>query len=319
MSRLWTILLFVAIPLFAGAQQNEENNRKGDEAMSRGDYRNARMWYSENVGSCDLYSIEKLTDIWLINEIMRPSMRSLMNRCHACLTEKANNNDTKAISLLITYYKEGIGIQKDEGQIAYWTEQLELQRIPSDAVSPFYPVTITPTKPEDRMRFFAGYAFSSEAPFGITAGLVHGRYGGYVRLKSNFSFKESDYECFLENGKTQIKNPPSNQTFQVDKNKSNKPNTLLVSAGLVYKVTSWLYTSVGVGYGERTLYTPFKVENYDFTKADNIWCKNIDETHKGAVVELDVMIPYKSFYLSAGCHSLNFEYADVNAGIGFFF
>ena len=114
MKRLWILTLFVALPMCLLAQQKTEYNRKGDEAMKRLDYSDARMWYEEGVVQCDPYSIEQLTSIWLANQRMRPSMHSLMNKCRACLELMANNEDTTAISQLIIYYTEGIGTSKNE-------------------------------------------------------------------------------------------------------------------------------------------------------------------------------------------------------------
>ena len=67
MKRLWILTLFVALPMCLLAQQKTEYNRKGDEAMKRLDYSDARMWYEEGVVQCDPYSIEQLTSIASIN------------------------------------------------------------------------------------------------------------------------------------------------------------------------------------------------------------------------------------------------------------
>lgn len=55
MKRLWILTLFVALPMCLLAQQKTEYNRKGDEAMKRLDYSDARMWYEEGVVQCDPY------------------------------------------------------------------------------------------------------------------------------------------------------------------------------------------------------------------------------------------------------------------------
>lgn len=94
-------MICAVFPLGLLAQQRTEYNRKGDEAMKRLDYSDAKMWYEEGVSQCDAYSIDQLTTIWLSNERMRPSMRSLMNKCLNCLTVKATEDDPDAISKLI--------------------------------------------------------------------------------------------------------------------------------------------------------------------------------------------------------------------------
>ncbi|MDR1357644.1 MAG: hypothetical protein LBJ58_08250 [Tannerellaceae bacterium] len=49
--------------------------------MKRLDYSDARLFYSEGMPYCDVYSISQLTTIWTKNERMRTSMYNLMNRC----------------------------------------------------------------------------------------------------------------------------------------------------------------------------------------------------------------------------------------------
>ena len=125
-------MICAVFPLGLLAQQRTEYNRKGDEAMKRLDYSDAKMWYEEGVSQCDAYSIDQLTTIWLSNERMRPSMRSLMNKCLNCLTVKATEDDPDAISKLIIYYSEGIGTPKSEELATYWKEYQEMLLKPAE-------------------------------------------------------------------------------------------------------------------------------------------------------------------------------------------
>ena len=52
---IWLVWLW--LPLLAWAQ-DKTYNQKGDEAMQRQDYREAKMWYEEGVSQCDAYSIK---------------------------------------------------------------------------------------------------------------------------------------------------------------------------------------------------------------------------------------------------------------------
>lgn len=54
-------MICAVFPLGLLAQQRTEYNRKGDEAMKRLDYSDAKMWYEEGVSQCDAYSIDQLT------------------------------------------------------------------------------------------------------------------------------------------------------------------------------------------------------------------------------------------------------------------
>ena len=81
MKKLWIlILLVIVLPECLTAQQLTEYNRKGDDAMKRQDYSDARMWYEEGVVNCDSYSISQLTAIWMVNKKQRASMRSLIDQ-----------------------------------------------------------------------------------------------------------------------------------------------------------------------------------------------------------------------------------------------
>ena len=156
MKRLSILIYIIAIfPVFLQAQQKTEYNIKGDEAMKRLDYSDARMWYEEGVVQCDSYSIGQLTTIWLSNQQMRSSMRSLMNKCLNCLNVMANENDTTSMSKLITYYLEGIGTPKNEELAQYWQDQLEKSRKPKDLAVISSPENLI--KPKEPMKFFIGY------------------------------------------------------------------------------------------------------------------------------------------------------------------
>lgn len=312
MRGLWIIVFFVVWPIGLIAQQKTEYNRKGDEAMKRLDYSDARMWYEEGVAQCDSYSIGQLTSIWFSNQQMRSSMYSLMNRCRNCLEVMANEQDTTAISRLIVFYTEGIGTSKNESLAQSWKERLEALRKP---VIPQYASDQKPEKPKEPMKFFVGYAYSIEAPYGLTVGGVKSRLGWFVRFKTNMSFDSFDGEC---RGTDEYVGSTGNQAFHFTNRK--KVNMYAGTAGLVVKCTSWLYTSVGLGYGSRELLCEYAmVNNSDYRIEENYWAKNLDYSYSGLAADLDVMIKIGPIFVSGGCNTLNFKYIDLNAGIGVFF
>lgn len=314
MKRLWILILFVAaLPGYLMAQQQTEYNRKGDDAMKRQDYRNATMWYEEGVMQCDAYSIGQLTTIWKLNKKMRPSMRSLMSKCFDCLRDKATiDNDSTAISQLILYYREGIGTVANEERAKSWNNRLEELRKPVE------PITYIPNKekkPREPMKFFVGYAFSLEAPYGLTVGGVGGRLGWYARFRTNMSFDDHSTEC---KGNHEILPNPENESYQFTGEK--KTNCFAGSAGLVVKCTPWLYASVGLGYGKRELLYEYKTwEKNDINKQNTYWAKHIDNSYEGVAADLDFMLKFGRVFVSAGCNTINFKYVDLNAGLGLFF
>lgn len=313
MKRLWFIVYFIVFPICLFAQQRAEYNIKGDEAMKRQDYSDARMWYEEGVVQCDSYSIEQLTTIWLSNQQMRVSMRSLMNKCLNCLNVMANENDTTSMRRLITFYTEGIGTPKNDDLAAYWLEQLEQSRKPETLV-PIPPSV--PSKPKEPMKFFIGYNYSMEAPFGLTIGGIKSRIGWYVRFRTNLKFNDYVGEC--EGNGQLIGSVPGGPFIRFTNKQKN--NNYAGVAGVIFKCTSWLYTSIGFGYGNRELLCEYKsIDAVDHTKETSYWCKHKDYSYNGLAGDLDFMVKLGSVYVSAGCNTINFKYIDLNAGLGLFF
>lgn len=319
MNKLRILILCLISPLGLLAQEAGTYNKKGDDAMKRQDYSDAKMWYEEGVSQCDAYSIGKLTDIWLKKERMRPSMRSLMNKCLNCLNVMATENDTVAVGRLITYYTEGIGTPKSEELASYWRERLQkLRRAAQSLPDGLY-------NPEEgfraQMEFFAGYAFSVESPYGITVGGIGRRFGWYIRFKTNMSFQNHLYECNNDGLLTDFTS--ATESYQADLSKKNKTNSFQATAGMLVKCRPWLYVSMGLGYGQRALLSPFVLhskENYfDENARQELWAKNLDASYTGIAAEADLLFRWRAFFLSAGCNTINFKYIDLNAGVGMFF
>ena len=305
----------MVFPIGVWAQQRAEYNRKGDEAMKRQDYRDAKMWYEEGVSYCDMYSIDKLTEIWIKDESSRSSMRSLMSKCLNCLNVLGTEQDTTAIHQLILYYQKGIGTPVSDELAEYWTEKLEQVRnqmlyVPSDEVVSF-------EEKKERMKFFIGYQYAIEAPYGLTVGGVGKRLGWYVRFKTNMSFDKHIAECNDQNGGELI-DASANEIYYFTGEK--KKNSYSLTAGMVVKCTDWLYTSVGVGYGDRTLLYEYNMVNPVTAETQQTgWAKHIDASYKGVAADWDVMFKLGPIYLSTGCSTVNFKYIDFNAGVGVFF
>ncbi|MDR1980316.1 MAG: hypothetical protein LBQ39_01690 [Tannerellaceae bacterium] len=291
------------------AQQPTEYNRRGDEAMARQDYRDARLFYGEGILQCDIYSITQLTTIWLVNEAMRTSMHNVMNRCLNCLQVKATENDTVAISKLIVYYEEGIGTPKSEELASYWVDRLRVIRQPVEIDRHF--VETQPEQSKRRTTFFAGYSFSPLMPVGITVGGISNRIGWYGRFKTNASFQKSSYRFI--NGRPEV----GEEVYLKPVRK--KRSSFAATAGVVIQCTPWLYTSAGAGYGKYDLLYAYARLNDEEVEVEKIWFKNIDASYKGISAEIDVAVKWGAVYISAGCNTLSFKYVDLNAGVGVFF
>lgn len=311
---VWLVLL--CCPWCLLAQQEASYNQKGDEAMKRQDYREAKMWYEEGVSQCDAYSINQVTTIWLKNTKMRPSMRSLMNKCLNCLNVQATENDTTAMKQLIVYYTEGIGSPVSEELADYWKDRLEKSRQP---VVPFeeYVRRMELESASEPMEFFIGYLYSTEMPYGITFGGVKKRFGWYARFKTNMSFNGHTAECNNGNG-GQLLGNASASTYHFTDNR--KVNAYAATVGFMVKCTSWLYASIGLGYGSRNvLYEYVTTDLNSGQESGSAWAKNVDASNSGVAGDVDLMLRFGPIFVSGGCSTVNFKYVDLNASVGVFF
>ncbi|MDR0844502.1 MAG: hypothetical protein LBN71_04715 [Tannerella sp.] len=311
------ILLFclLFVPLSVAAQQETDYNQKGDEAMKRKDYREARMWYEEGAASCNTYSINQLTYIWVNDESMRVSMRTVMRKCQTCLSDLAvEQKDTTAMKRLVSYYEKGV-VEKNEAAANYWRTQLDEIRNP-------YVATMQSQSSKERMKFFVGYEGSIDiAPFGLQVGGLGDKIGWYARFRTNMSVRSATegVECKDSNGGT-IPAFDSNKTYYRFTDGAGKANTLIGTAGMMFKTVPNLYLSVGGGYWMRNIL--YEYETYDGNTLNVLstgWAKNVDASRNGVAIDLDLTGVAGIFYGTIGCSVLNFEYVYPSVGIGFVF
>lgn len=301
------ICIFLFISLFAVAQKQADYNQKGDSAMLRLDYSDAKIWYEEGVSRCDMYSINKLTSIWLANDSMRMYMNSVMSKCLSCLNDRATEQkDTTSIKKLILYYTNGIGIPENEATADFWKSQLEFSRN-RNAMG-------EKQKKRVPMQFFAGYTMSTVAPLGLTFGGIGKTLGWYARFRTNMSFQSHTEECD-EGGTILDLDSPHHYSG------TNKNNTIIVTGGAIIKAARDLYVSLGAGYAKREVV--YKFEKIGITEATSegfVWAKHADASFSGLAIDLDAMFRVgKNFYASAGCGTMGFKHIYANAGIGVFF
>lgn len=314
MKRFLLLILLFTAPFNLLAQRFSEYNKKGDEALIRNDVADAKMWFEEGVTYCDSYSIEKLTTIWIENESVRSSMRSLMIKCFNCLNIQATDNDTTAMTRLITYYEKGIGIPQSPELAEYWKEQLKANTLNNEEklMSNNTPIEVkTESTP---VNLIIGYSYSPSAPYGMTLGLIGKRWGGYIRLKTNMTFGKTSFTC----NDNEIINYTDASYYRFDKKQVSRFG---VTGGLVLRFLPWLYTSFGVGYGERELQWHATAYSYsDNNNRSEFWCENTSSSYKGIETEADVIVRvWKKLYFNVGFNSINLGFVDLNTGLGFVF
>lgn len=311
-SILFVLLLMV---ITSAAQRQTEYNRKGDEALRNLDYSSAKMWYEDGVVSnCDSYSISQLTSIWLAEESMHASMRSVMNKCLGCLEDRATRDrDTTSMNLLIKYYEEGIGTYSDEAKVEFWQTQLNTYRNPYQAQPER---KIKQPREKVKMNFFAGYSGSYYAPVGLTVGSVS-RIGWYLRFRTNMSFQDYTEICDKEGN---IVGELGN--VRPSPLKEDKVNMWAATGGMMFRIAPSFYLSVGGGYCQReALYKFDKIGIIEAKSEGTFWAKcNDDTSFDGVALDLDGTFRIgKTFYGSLGCSMFHFKYVSANAGIGVFF
>lgn len=315
MERIWIFLIWLVLPGALFAQQ-DGYNQKGDEAMRRNDFRDAKMWYEEGVAQCDAYSIERLTAIWRENPEMRPSMRSLMNKCLNCLNVRATDNDTTAVKQLIVYYTEGIGTPVSKDLSRYWTSKLSNLRKPVVSYDE-YVHRLEDQKVKERMKFFIGYTYSVKMPYGINVGGVKGPFGWYVRFKTNMAFPTSDVTCTDERG-GELVGVPEGTVYSFTGRK--KSGGYAGTVGVLVKCVPWMYASMGLGYGSRSVFYEYESRNFHTGEVEPAaWAKHTGASLSGVAVDADLMFRFGSLYASAGCSTVSFDYVDLNLGVGVFF
>ena len=313
------ILSLLLMPFLVKAQRQTEYNRRGDEAMERKDYRIAILWYEEGIADCDRYSIDQLTTIWKSDSTMHLSMRVVMGRCLNCLNDHiTNNKDTLAIKKIIDYYSEGIGTAKNEVAANYWKEQLEQLRNPNT----FSPA---PKEPKERMKFFVGYHASLLVPYGIQLGGISKTVGWYVRFHSNFSFKETQYDCKVVNfnGENQLAiNEFDEEKAYYGVTGKTIETYLMGSAGILFKAAPDFYISVGGGYWDRQYAREFVKRNEKGADKPGTtgWARDTNSSMTGVAIDLNGMyVIAGKFYATAGGSMMNFKYVYPNLGVGIIF
>ena len=309
------ILSLMLLPFAVKAQWQTEYNRNGDEAMERKDYGDAKFWYEEGVANCDRYSIDKLTEIWMLDESMRISMRTVMGRCLSCLNEQALAKDSLAIRQLIDYYSEGIGTAKNEISANHWKEQLEQLRRPVIDI-------LTPNGSKERMRFFAGYHASPVAPYGIQVGGMGKSVGWYIRLRSNFVFQETQYDYTVVQNLLKIEELDNKGALYRATAENVKKTYLTGSVGIMLKVASNMFISAGAGYWDRKDAREFIEVNDDGSAIPGTsgWARLRNSSMNGVMLDLDgTYVISGKFYGTLGASLMDFKYVYPSIGIGIFF
>ena len=159
----------------------------------------------------------------------------------------------------------------------------------------------------------------SPVPLQGSGGFMVGRaarWGYYLKFRSSFMFAPSNNGVFQDNW---IEVDDERTLYSSSDIKKlitgRKKNTeLICDAGAMYNFsmnTDYpMLVYLGLGYGMRRQMWEFK---------DNIWLKYGPTAFEGVSVDLGMMFSLKNFIIDVGVNTINFQYAEIQFGLGWLF
>ena len=159
-------------------------------------------------------------------------------------------------------------------------------------------------QPEFTFMLNYAYAFAPQHSVGLTLGqnkLGKTPLGWYINLMTGFDFNFGTVGSVSEHG-------VYNGTVVPFFTGKEKRTRLSASLGMTVNMVIPLYFYMGVGYGYRSL-------TWEIVGGD--WMTYEPMSFAGANVDFGLMLNIKGFALSAGYSTINFQYHELKAGIGF--
>ncbi len=161
--------------------------------------------------------------------------------------------------------------------------------------------------------FFMAYNISGSSFVGLTIGSV-GRWGWYLRGKTNLNFAQADYTT-TDQALTDFDG--SGYYLYTDQTQQTR---LGLTVGAVKRLGKTIYVYAGGGYGSRTLLWNAEEYTYeDESLTGDLWAEHEDQSATGAEIELGLMFRMGKINLSAGVNTIGFSFFEANGGIGLFF
>ena len=321
MKRIFFLVIFLCCIFKFYAQSIASYNFRGDQAYQNNDFQTARTWYTAGLDTCDLYSIEKLAEIWKSQPSMQESMRLNMRNSFNCLKKKAEGGNPAAMSLLRDFYNEGMGTVKDSVQANYWLKEwVKTYGLVDNSVDTtnYTPKTKNPKKSLLSNSFcsFLTYTYSPTMPIGFTAGIYFDKIGGYVSGRTNYKSLDAVYECNNTSVPSiGIENPP----YEFNR---EGWHSMTITGGLMYPlIKNRLFVSAGGGYGKRNYYREIRsLSNQNFSTGNkNAWCHNTEASYNGISFEAGGMFIWKKLVVMGGLTSIQFKDLDLYIGLGITF
>ncbi len=167
-------------------------------------------------------------------------------------------------------------------------------------------------KPIDN-EFLMAYNVSGSSFLGVTIGSV-GRWGWYLRGKTNLNFTQGDYNTSNE---AITDYDGSGYYLYTDQTQQTRMG---LTVGAIKRLGKTVYLYAGAGYGSRTLLwnaAEYSYEN-DIQLGD-LWAIHEGQSAIGAEAEFGLLFRMGKINLSAGINTIGFSFFEANGGIGLFF
>jgi len=194
------------------------------------------------------------------------------------------------------HYNEAMGISEVEEENVTDSVAVEVHAPADTAKTTVVELTKVERKPMSIMALAVAEVYP-EFSAGAMGAITRGRFGGYVKFRSNFNKVASSYEA-LSDGTS-----GSSYLWTTGQKKSSVLN---ISAGAMANFGHF-YPYVGVGYGLRKVY---------WEDNEGLWAEITDLSHKGLCIDAGTVFSYEMLALSAGVTLIPSGYAAFEIGLG---
>ncbi len=157
-----------------------------------------------------------------------------------------------------------------------------------------------------------GYSATPQQSYGLMLGQVYGGMGWYINARSNFKFNQPTALSCDKNGSIDGITPFYSGITSI--------THLVINAGFMWDIADWdgwnntrfsgLGFYVGVGYGKREL---------QWETEDGAWVKYAPTSHTGFSGNLGIFGSLLGITINLGVNTINFKYAELEAGVGVVF
>lgn len=152
---------------------------------------------------------------------------------------------------------------------------------------------------------YIGFEAGAGSPqsYGAMLGMVK-KTGFYVKYRSNFN-SGCNHAPIVCNASGMVEG----KGYVWTTGKTGQLRTTL-TAGLIVRVSSWLYPYFGTGFGKKT---------YCMETLDGKWAKVSDASCSGISFDAGAMVKMGHFTLSCGVTNTSMSYSDMEVGLGVMF